>query len=98
MALFVFHKETKPIKYTMTIIRLIVMEAYKNFNAMDFYRKYVNRKYAIKRHILNIMKICKISVHFYHYFFRNYGLNNLSLKNTIITGFKTCKVFNYSPL
>ena len=48
MALFVFHKETKPIKFTMTIIRLIVMEAYKNFNAMDFYKKYVNRKYAIK--------------------------------------------------
>ena len=41
MALFVFHKETKPIKYTMTIIRLIVVEAYKNFNAMDFYKKYV---------------------------------------------------------
>ena len=34
MALCVFHKETKPIKYTMTIIRLIVMQPYKNFNAI----------------------------------------------------------------
>ena len=40
MALFVFHKETKPIKYTMTNIRLIVMQEYKNSNAIEFYKKY----------------------------------------------------------
>ena len=31
MAMFVFHKETKHYKYTMTIIRLIVLQAYKTF-------------------------------------------------------------------